>query len=59
MTAEEIKKIADIMMDADGGCWFCASDLLRKFDSAFPGHAEEIDTAWVESGRSSNGWKED
>lgn len=36
MTAEEAKRVVEIMMTADGGCSSCARDLLEEFSETFP-----------------------
>ncbi len=36
MTAEEAQKICAMMMTADMGCPYCASDLLKMFAKEFP-----------------------
>ena len=40
MTEQEATKIILIMMTADGGCPYCAADLLDMFRHTFPEHAE-------------------
>jgi hypothetical protein len=39
VTAEEAKRVVEIMMNADGGCSYCARDLIRQFVASF-GHAD-------------------
>jgi hypothetical protein len=40
MTKEEARKILEIMSTADGGCKYCAGDLLERFLKEFPEHFE-------------------
>ena len=59
MTAEEIKKVADIMSNADGGCSTCWAMLLIELNEAFPGYEKEINELWVSEGHQDMSWKED
>lgn len=43
MTEEEIKKIAKIMLTADGWCSSCGPALLDKLNRAFPGYEKVIE----------------
>jgi hypothetical protein len=36
MTQEEAAKVIAILKTADGGCKFCAAELLKKFFKDFP-----------------------
>ena len=58
MTAEEIKKVADIMSTADGRCSFCWAGLLVELNEAFPGFEKEINELWVDEGYRDMSWKE-
>jgi tRNA A37 methylthiotransferase MiaB len=35
LTENEIEKIIDIMSGADGGCMYCALDLIERFTEVF------------------------
>ena len=40
MNAEDARKVARVMVLADGGCIYCASTLLRSLSEDFPEHKE-------------------
>ena len=48
LTKEEFKEVAKIMMRADHGCPYCASDLLILLGKKFPKYEEELGEIWKE-----------
>jgi hypothetical protein len=48
MTKEEIKIVTDIMLDADGGCGYCASSLCSTLQTRFPQYKKDIDDVFTE-----------
>jgi hypothetical protein len=42
MTQEEAEKVAFLMSDADGGCRYCAQQLMQGLAGEFPEHREVI-----------------
>ncbi len=48
MTPEEAKAVGQICMNADGGCQYCARDLLEMLVREFPSHADVFRAVWSE-----------
>lgn len=57
ISKEQAREIAKIMLTADGGCSFCASDLLQRFVEKFPYLQDAVDEVWVEDGGTSLSWR--
>ena len=46
MTDEEARTVCTIMMDADGGCPYCASSLIQQFVTAYPDKRDIAQSCW-------------
>jgi hypothetical protein len=43
MDEDEARAVIRIMLSADGGCSYCAKDLIKLFKDSFPEHANIAD----------------
>jgi len=48
MKKEEAEEVIKIMLEADGGCEYCVSDLLKLFCKEFPEYIEPAKMAFQE-----------
>ena len=48
MKEEEAEKVIKIMLECDGGCEYCVSQLLKLFCKEFPEHIELANQAFQE-----------
>lgn len=56
MTADEMNKVIEIMLEADGGCSNCASALLDSLRTAFPESSKRIESAFFANFRKKLSW---
>jgi len=57
LTNEEIRKIVEIMMTADGECAVCAGRLIQQLEDKYPEHTETMNEVWKKEYDSEYGYR--